>query len=68
MMIPAANRQERKIARMPAMTVEGYHAKIDTIRKSEFDDDVLLGLMFLLGRDAQRLGITEAPPDLRADC
>ena len=36
----AAIRQERKIARMPAMTVEGYHAKIDTIRKSEFDDDI----------------------------
>ena len=43
MMIPAAIRQERKIARMPAMTVEGYHAKIDTIRKSEFDDDMLSG-------------------------
>jgi hypothetical protein len=38
-----AIRQERKIARMPAMTVEGYHHKIGTISKSGFDDDVLLG-------------------------
>ena len=52
---------------MPAMTAEGYHAKIETIRKAEFDDDVLLGIMFLLGRDAERLGITDAPPDLHAD-
>jgi hypothetical protein len=57
---------ERTIARMPAMTVEGYHAKIETIRRAEFDDDMLLGIMFLLGRDAERLGITDAPPDLRA--
>jgi len=62
-----AIRQERKIARTPAMTVKGYHAKIDTIRKAKFDEDVLLGLMFLLGRDAERIGIADAPPDLRAD-
>ena len=62
-----AIRLERKIARMPAMSAEGYHAKIEVIGKAEFDDEVLLGIMFLLGRDAERLGIADAPPDLRAD-
>jgi hypothetical protein len=62
-----AIRLERRIARMPAMTAEGYHAKIETIRKAEFDDEILLDIMFLLGRDAERLGITDNPPDLRAD-
>jgi hypothetical protein len=57
---------ERKIARMPAMTAEGYHAKIEVIRKAQFDDEVLLGIMFLLGRDAERLGIADQP-DLRAE-
>ena len=52
---------------MPAMTEEGYHAKIEVIRKAGFDDDVLFNIMFLLGRDAERLGITDGPPDLRAD-
>jgi hypothetical protein len=58
---------ERKIARMPAMTAEGYHAKVEVIRKAEFDDEVLPGIMFLLGRDAERLGIADDPPDLRSD-
>jgi hypothetical protein len=58
---------ERKIARMPAMTAEGYHAKIEVIGKAEFDDEVLLGIMFLLGRDAERLGIAGDPPDLRSN-
>jgi hypothetical protein len=58
---------ERKIARMPAMTAEGYRVKVEVIRKAEFDDEVLLGIMFLLGRDAERLGIAEDPPDLRSD-
>jgi hypothetical protein len=62
-----AIRLERKIARMPAMTAGGYHAKIETIRKAEFDDEVLLGIMFLLGRDAERLGIADNQPDLRSD-
>jgi hypothetical protein len=62
-----AIRLERKIARMPAMTAEGYHAKIEVIRKAELEDEVLLTIMFLLGRDAERLGIADAPPDLRAD-
>ncbi|MBV8922709.1 hypothetical protein [Bradyrhizobium sp.] len=62
-----AIRLERKIARMPAMTPEGYHAKVEVIRKAEFDEDVLLGIMFLLCGDAERLGITDAPPELRAD-
>ena len=62
-----AIRLERKIARMPAMSTEGYQAKIEVIRKAEFDDEILLGIMFLLGRDAERLGITDDPPDLRAD-
>ena len=52
---------------MPATTAEGYYAKIEIIRKADFDDDVLLGLAFLLGRDAERLGIADAPPGLRAD-
>jgi hypothetical protein len=52
---------------MPAMTPEGYHAKVEVIRKAEFDEEVLLGIMFLLGRDAERLGLTDAPPELRAD-
>jgi len=62
-----AIRLERKIARMPAMTAEGYHAKIEVIRKAELEDEVLLTIMFLLGRDVERLGIADAPPDLRAD-
>jgi hypothetical protein len=41
---------ERKIARMRAMTTEGYHAKVEVIRKAEFEDEILLGIMFLLGR------------------
>jgi len=49
------------------MTREGYQAIVEVIRKAEFDEDVLLGIMFLLGRDAERLGITDAPPELRAD-
>jgi hypothetical protein len=62
-----AVRLERKIARMPAMTVEGYHAKVEVVRAAEFDDDLLLVIMFALGRDAGRLGIEDEPPDLRAD-
>jgi len=62
-----AIRLERKIARMPAMSMEGYHAKIEVIRAAELDDDLLLAIMFLLGRDAERLGVTDAPPDLRAN-
>jgi hypothetical protein len=58
---------ERKIARMPAMTAEGYHVKIEVIRKAGFDDDVLFNIVFLLGRDAERLGIADSPPDLRVD-
>jgi hypothetical protein len=55
---------ERKIARMPALTAEGYRAKVEVIRKAEFDDEILLGIMFLLGLDAERLGIADDPPDL----
>jgi hypothetical protein len=62
-----AIRLERKIARMPAMSPEGYQAKIEVIRAAELNEDLLLTIMFLLGRDAERLGITDAPPDLRAD-
>jgi hypothetical protein len=62
-----AIRLEQKIARMPAMTPEGYHAKVEVIREADFDDDELLGIMFLLGRDAERLGVVDAPPDLRSD-
>jgi hypothetical protein len=58
---------ERKIARMRAMTAKGYLAKVEVIRKAEFNDEVLLGIMFLLGCDAGRLGIADDPPDLRAD-
>jgi hypothetical protein len=36
------------------------------IRKADLDDNVLLGVMFLLGRDAERLGIAD-DPDLRSD-
>jgi hypothetical protein len=57
----------RTIAGMPAMTTEGYHAKIEVIGKAEFDDEVLLGVLFALGRDAERLGIADDPPDLRSD-
>jgi hypothetical protein len=53
--------------RHPATTADGYHTKIEVIRKAEFDDEVLLGIMFLLGRDAERLGIADDPPDLRSD-
>jgi hypothetical protein len=63
-----AIRLERKIARMPAMTAEGgCQTKVEVIRKAEFEDEVLLGIMFLMGRDAERLGIADAPLDLRAD-
>jgi hypothetical protein len=62
-----AVRLERKIARMPAMTVEGYHAKVEVLRAAEFDDDLLLNIMFALGRDAGRLGIEDDPPELRAN-
>jgi hypothetical protein len=58
---------ERKIARMPAMSEAGYHAKVEIIRKAEFDGELLLGIMFLLGRDAERLGIADGPPELRVD-
>jgi hypothetical protein len=57
----------RKIALMPAMTTEGFHAKIEVIRRAEFDDEVLLGVMFALGRDAERLGIVDTPPVFRSD-
>lgn len=57
---------ERQIARMPAMTIEGYNAKILSIREAEFDEDDLLAIMFRLGRDAERLGLEDEPPDLRA--
>jgi hypothetical protein len=63
----SAIKLERKIARMPAMTAEGFHAKVEVIRKAEFDDEVLLGIMFLLGRDAERLGIADDLPDLRSN-
>jgi hypothetical protein len=40
-----------KIARTPAaMTGKGYHAKMDTIRKAEFDEDGFAWLMFLWSR------------------
>jgi hypothetical protein len=58
---------ERKIAQMPAMSEEGYRAKVEIVCEAEFDDDLLLGIMFLLGRDAERLGISDGPPDLRAN-
>ena len=58
---------EQKIARMPAMTTEGYRTKVEVIRESDFDDEELLGIMFLLGRDAERLGIVDTPPDLCSD-
>jgi hypothetical protein len=62
-----AVRLERQIARMPAITMEGYHAKVEVIRKAGFDDDLLLVIMFRLGQDAGRLGIDDDPPDLRAN-
>jgi hypothetical protein len=62
-----AVRLERKIARMPAMTVEGCHAKVEVVRAAELDDDLLLSIIFALGRDAGRLGIDDDPPDLRSD-
>jgi hypothetical protein len=62
-----AIRLERQIARMPAMTIEGYQAKIEIIRRAEFDDGFLLGIMFLLGRDAERLSVEGDPPDLRSE-
>jgi hypothetical protein len=62
-----AVRLQRKIARMPAMTVEGYHAKIEVVRAAGFDEDLLLSIMFALGRDAGRLGIDDDPPDLQSN-
>ncbi|WP_316207437.1 hypothetical protein [Bradyrhizobium sp. SZCCHNR3118] len=62
-----AIRLERKIAKMPAMSEAGYRAKIEVICAAQLDEDLLLAIMFLLGRDAERLGIADAPPDLRAD-
>jgi hypothetical protein len=53
------------ISRACRPTVEGYHAKIERIRKADFEDSALLGVMFLLGPDAERIGITDEPPDLR---
>jgi hypothetical protein len=58
---------KRKVARMPAMTIEGYRAKIETIRAADFENEQLLGIMFALGRDAGRLGINDDPPDLRSN-
>jgi hypothetical protein len=58
---------EQKIARMPAMTTEGYRTQVEVIREADFDDEELLWIMFLLGRDAERLGIVDTPPDLCSD-
>jgi hypothetical protein len=52
---------------MPSMPTGGYHAKVEVIRKAEFDDEILLGNMFLLGRDAERLGIADDPLDFRSN-
>jgi hypothetical protein len=52
---------------MRAMTPKGYHAKILSIRAAEFDKDDLLVIMYRLGRDAERLGLEDDPPELRAD-
>jgi hypothetical protein len=49
------------------MTIEGYRAKIETIRAADFENEQLLGIMFALGRDEGRLGINDDPPDLRSN-
>jgi hypothetical protein len=49
-----AIRLERKTARMPAMTPEGYHAKVEVIRKAEFDGDVLPGPLYIIAAAEER--------------
>jgi hypothetical protein len=49
------------------MSEGGYRRKIETIRAADFDDDELLGIMFGLGPDAERLSIDADSPDLRSN-
>ncbi len=51
-----AVRLDQKIARMPAMTVEGCYAKVEVVRAAGFDDDLLLAITFLLGRTSRSFG------------
>jgi hypothetical protein len=52
---------ERQIAEMPVATVRGYGTKCDAIDRANFDASDLVAIAFLLGRDAERLGITGLP-------
>ncbi len=57
---------EFDVAAMEPSTVEGYHAWVDTIRESQFDDRDLYEIVSRVGRAAGRLGIAGDLPDLRA--
>jgi hypothetical protein len=57
---------EWAIAEMVPSTIEGYHAKRDTIVRFEFDEEHLFEFVFQLRHDAGRLGIDGEMPDLRA--
>ena len=57
---------EHDVAAMEPSTVAGYHAWVDTIRESQFDDRDLYEIVSRVGRAAGRLGIAGDLPDLRA--
>jgi hypothetical protein len=50
-----------QIASTKVHTKRGYEAKCRAIAEADFDDDDLVVLGFLLGRDAQRLEIAGVP-------
>jgi hypothetical protein len=52
---------ELKIAQTAAHTVKGFNEKCKAIVAAEFDIEDMAPIMFGLGRDAERLRITEAP-------
>jgi hypothetical protein len=60
-----AMRLEFEIAATPVYTLRGYHAKCAAIARAEWDADDLATICLLMGRDIQRLGVTEIPAFIR---
>ena len=62
-----AIRLERKIARMPALTAEGYRARLRSFVKPSSMMRYCWGSCFYSAATQKRLGIADDPPDLRSD-
>jgi hypothetical protein len=56
---------EWKIAFAEVDSPQGYAAKITAIREANFDNEDLIAIAFMLGRQAERLGIAGGAPELR---